>query len=191
MPYILFTTHHRQRATNQETRCTTLLHSGSSSTCNHSSVTGGQHASWLIHVDHNEAEKSLHFVLLLQCSVTKKCYSVSCIHTLSLPPDHNLQTLCFIKMEIDHLLTMFDFKASQCTFFLSYLLFEKKPTVNQMDCKSMRAGCWAYISTHYAASLLSLGFSPFDFFLSSRPSHHSENNHSVTFKHANPNLFHI
>lgn len=127
MPYILFTTHHRQRATNQETRCTTLLHSGSSSTCNHSSVTGGQHASWLIHVDHNEAEKSLHFVLLLQCSVTKKCYSVSCIHTLSLPPDHNLQTLCFIKMEIDHLLTMFDFKASQCTFFCRICFLKKNP----------------------------------------------------------------
>lgn len=62
-----------------------------------------------------------------------------------------------------------------------------------MDCKFMRAYCWECVFIHYATallffSLLRLGFSTFTF-LFSCPSHQTENQHSVTFKHTSPNLF--
>lgn len=48
MPYILFNTHHWQRATIQETRETASLYNLSGHTRNHSSVSEGQHATQLV-----------------------------------------------------------------------------------------------------------------------------------------------
>lgn len=92
MPYILFNTHHWQRATSQETHQTASLQNLSGYTSNHSSMSEGQH------VDHDETETvCFHFSLLLRCSVSRNCYSIWCAHYVTfLSPDLNLQTPLFI-----------------------------------------------------------------------------------------------
>lgn len=68
---------------------------------------------------------------------------------------------------------------------LSLFIFFWKNTVNQMDCKSMRAGCCCeYMIIHYPTALLIPCFSPFSILMSTSPTR----KHSVTFKHTSPCL---
>lgn len=86
MPYILFNTHHWQRATSQETHQTASLHNLNGYASNHSSMKEGQH------VDHDETETvCFHFSLLLRCSVNRNSIWWTQYATF-LSPDHNLQT---------------------------------------------------------------------------------------------------
>lgn len=68
---------------------------------------------------------------LLWCSVNRNSLSFLQIITCRL--------LRLYKMDINHLLNTFDFKASQCTFFF----LNEKTQWTQMDCKFMRSGCWS------------------------------------------------
>lgn len=149
------------------------------------SVSEGQRASRLTHVDHNWTKFCFHFRLRLRCSVNRHYDSIWCTHHvtfMSPEPQHSDSSL--YKMDINHLFATFDFKASQCIFFL---LFFWKNTVNQMDCKSMRAGCWEYMFIHYATALLRLGLSPFPLFFlaSTSPVWKTFND----LQHASPYLF--
>lgn len=180
MPYILFNTHHWQRAASQETHKAASLHNISGYTRNHSSVNEGQHATRLFHVDHKvtfamQCEQKLWFHLMGTLShfpFSRPQQSDSLLH----------------EMDINHLLSTFDFKASwfwsSSMNFLWLYFFEK--TVNQMDCKSMRAGCCCceYMIIHYPTALLIPCFSPFSFLMSTSPIR----KHSVTFKHTSPCL---
>lgn len=72
-------------------------------------------------------------------------------------------------MHINHLLITFDFKAAQCTCSIFFFFFWKN-TVNQMDCRSMRAGCWEVhvYPLCYSSSQATFLFS-YIFFLVSAP----------------------
>lgn len=85
--------------------------------------------------------------------------SLWCTHYVTfLSADRNLYTPHYIKHQspVDH----FWFQSISVHFSFFFFFFLKN-TVNQMDCKSMRAGCWEYMFIHYATILLRLGFSSF------------------------------
>lgn len=89
-------------------------------------------------------------------------------------------SLC--KININHQVTIFDLKASQCTFFFSF----KKNTVNQTD-KSVRAAVGISCSLCYSSSQARF----LSFYLSRLISikNNLQNKHSATFKHTSPYLF--
>lgn len=117
MPYILFNTHHWQRAASQETHEAASLHNISGYICNHSSVSEGQHATRLFHVDH-------------KVTFAMQCEQNSYVHTMSLPFSRRQHADSLLhEMDINHLLSTSDFKASRfwspSMHFLRLYSFEK------------------------------------------------------------------
>ena len=105
MPYILFNTHHWQRATSQKARETASLHNLSGYTSNHSSVSEGQHAARLIHADRDETESFVSVLAYFCYAVWTETVIPSDAHTMSLS---SLQTSwladsSLYKMDINHL----------------------------------------------------------------------------------------
>lgn len=124
MPYILFNTHHWQRATSQKTRETALLHNLSGYTSNHSSVSEGQHATRLIHANRYET-KSFVSVLAYFCNaVWTETVIPSDAHTMSLSclQTTRLADSSLYKMDINHLVW---FQSISVHFFFFLFFFEK------------------------------------------------------------------
>lgn len=85
-------------------------------------------------------------------------------HDLRAPPSFFFFPFVFYKMDINHLLNTFDFKASQCIIIIIISFFSN--TVNQRDCKFTRTDSWGCSLIRYAKGFLS------SFLLFSwRPSH--------------------